>query len=215
VWVQAAKRLVKGVVGIDAEAGPTEIAVLADATADPGYVAADLVSQAEHDPLAASVFVTDSPELADSVDAEVARRAAATRHAERVATALGGPQSGIVLVDGLDGAIAVVNAYAAEHLEIHTREARDVAARVDNAGAIFVGPGSPVPLGDYLAGSNHVLPTGGTARFASGLNVTSFVKSVQQIEYTREALAAAAPMLEALAQVEDLPAHGEAAAARE
>ncbi|MDR1426322.1 MAG: histidinol dehydrogenase [Bifidobacteriaceae bacterium] len=215
VWVQAAKRLVMGTVGIDAEAGPTEIAVLADGGANPEYVAADLLSQAEHDPLAASVLVTDSPLLADLVDAALTRRVAATRHGERATTALTGSQSGIILVDDIEAGLAVVNAYGAEHLEIQTAGAAQVAARVDSAGAIFVGPGSPVPLGDYLAGSNHVLPTGGTARFASGLNVTSFLKSVQQIEFTTPALAAATPALDALATAEDLPAHGEAARARE
>jgi histidinol dehydrogenase len=214
IWVQAAKRLVLGTVGIDAEAGPTEIAILADATADPIHVAADLVSQAEHDPLAASVLVTDCETLADAVDAEVARRARATRHTERVTQALTGRQSGILLVDGLDAGLAVVNAYAAEHLEIHTAHAAEVAQRVHCAGAIFVGPASPVPLGDYLAGSNHVLPTGGTAHFASGLGVMSFLKSVQQIEYTAGALAEATAMLEALAEAENLPAHGAAARAR-
>ncbi|MDR1294754.1 MAG: histidinol dehydrogenase [Bifidobacteriaceae bacterium] len=214
VWVQAAKRLVMGTVGIDAEAGPTEIAILADAGANPDYVAADLVSQAEHDPLAASVLITNSPDLADAVDKAVARRSAATLHAERVAVALTGPQSGIILVDSLDAGLCVVNAYAAEHLEIQTAHAADVARRVHSAGAIFVGPASPVPLGDYLAGSNHVLPTGGTARFASGLNATSFLKSVQQIDYTVAALAEATEALEVLSRAEDLPAHGESARAR-
>ncbi|MDR0432998.1 MAG: histidinol dehydrogenase [Bifidobacteriaceae bacterium] len=207
IWVQAAKRLVLGVVGIDAEAGPTEIAILADASAEPEYVAADLLSQAEHDPLAASVLVTDSPELADSVDAALTRRAAATKHAERARQALTGQQSGIILVDDLPAGIAVINAYAAEHLEIQTVDAPGVAALIHSAGAIFVGPGSPVPLGDYMAGSNHVLPTGGTARFASGLGAMSFLKSVQQIEYTQAALLQAAPQVAQLAQAEDFPAH--------
>ncbi|MDR1151318.1 MAG: histidinol dehydrogenase [Bifidobacteriaceae bacterium] len=214
VWVQAAKRLVMGTVGIDAEAGPTEIAILADADANPDDVAADLVSQAEHDPLAASVLVTDSTALADAVEAAVARRAAATHHAERVATALTGSQSGIILVDNLDAGLTVVNAYAAEHLEIQTAHPAEVASRVHSAGAIFVGPASPVPLGDYLAGSNHVLPTGGTARFASGLNATSFLKSVQQIDYTPAALAEVTDMVDTLARAENLPAHGESVMAR-
>jgi histidinol dehydrogenase len=214
VWVQAAKRLVLGRVGIDAEAGPTEIAILADASADPVLVAADLLSQAEHDPLAASVLVTDSATLAEQVDAEVARRADATRHQERVRTALGGAQSGIILVDDVEAGLAVVNAYAAEHLEIQTARPAEVAARVRAAGAVFVGPGSPVPLGDYLAGSNHVLPTGGTARFASGLGVVTFLKSVQQIEYSLPALGESADQLAALAESEDLPAHAAAARAR-
>ncbi|MDR2565826.1 MAG: histidinol dehydrogenase [Bifidobacteriaceae bacterium] len=215
VYVAAAKRLVLGRVGIDAEAGPTEIAIVADATANPEFVAADLVSQAEHDPLAASVLITDSPELAEAVRAAVARRARATKHSERVATALGGRQSGIVLVEDLEQAVDVANAYAAEHLELQVAGAAAVAERIHSAGAIFVGPSSPVPLGDYLAGSNHVLPTGGTARFASALGVASFLKSVQQIEYAAEALAEVAPLVEAFAQAEDLPAHGESVAARQ
>jgi histidinol dehydrogenase len=215
VYVAAAKRLVLGQVGIDAEAGPTEIAIVADATADPEFVAADLVSQAEHDPLAASVLITDSPELAAAVAAAVTRRAAATRHADRVTRALTGRQSAIILVDSRAQALSVANAYAAEHLELQVADPAAAAAAIDCAGAIFVGPHSPVPLGDYLAGSNHVLPTGGTARFASALSVTSFLKSVQQIEYSAEALAAVAPLIETFAQVEDLPAHGESITARD
>ncbi|MBD8060875.1 histidinol dehydrogenase [Oceanitalea stevensii] len=210
IFVAAAKRAVMGRVGIDAEAGTTEIAVLADAGADPRYVAADLISQAEHDPAAASVLVTDSPELADAVDAEIERQAAATTHAERVRTALSGPQSGTVLVTDLEQGIAVCDAYGAEHLEIQTADAAAVAERIRNAGAIFVGPYSPVPLGDYLAGSNHVLPTGGTARFASGLSVMAFLKQVQVIEYDDAALRKVAGPLRALAVSEDLPAHADA-----
>ena len=214
VYVAAAKRAVRGAVGIDAEAGPTEIAVLADAGADPELVAADLLSQAEHDPNAGSVLITDSPALADAVDAALERRAGATRHAGRVRAALTGPQSGAVLVRDTDQGLAVADAYAAEHLEIHTVDAPALARRVRNAGAVFVGPCSPVPLGDYLAGSNHVLPTGGTARFASGLNVMAYLKSVQLIEYDAAALGALAGPLTALAEAEDLPAHGEAVRAR-
>lgn len=214
VYVAAAKRLVRGVVGIDAEAGPTEIAVLADAGADPAHVAADLVSQAEHDPLAASVLVTDSIALADAVDAALPARVAATRHSERVRQALTGSQSGIVLVDDLEQGLAVVDAYGAEHLEIQTADAAALAERVRNAGAIFVGPYSPVSLGDYLAGSNHVLPTGGCAHFASGLGVHAFLKAVQVIEYDAAALGEVADRIVALAQAEDLPAHGEAVQAR-
>lgn len=213
-FVAAAKRAVHGVVGIDSEAGPTEIAVLADATANPELVAADLVSQAEHDPLAGSVLITDSVELADAVDAATEIRAAATKHAVRVKEALSGTQSAIVLTDGLDQSVAVANAYGAEHLEIHTANASAVAARITSAGCIFVGPHAPVSLGDYIAGSNHVLPTGGTARFASGLNVTSFLRAVSVVEYNAAALAKVAPMVVALAAAEDLPAHGEAVAAR-
>jgi histidinol dehydrogenase len=214
VYVAAAKRLVRGVVGIDAEAGPTEIAVLADATADPIHVAADLISQAEHDTLAASVLVTDSAELADSVDAEVERQVALTKHVDRVRAALTGEQSAIVLVRDLDQGLAVVDAYAAEHLEVITADARRWAERVRNAGCIFVGPHAPVSLGDYCAGSNHVLPTGCTARHASGLSVQSFLKGVHLVEYTEAALAEVAPHVLALAEAEDLPAHGAAVAAR-
>lgn len=214
VYVAAAKRAVRGAVGIDAEAGPTEIAVLADAGADPELVAADLLSQAEHDPNAGSVLITDSPALADAVDAALERRAGATRHAGRVRAALTGPQSGAVLVRDTDQGLAVADAYAAEHLEIHTADAPALARRVRNAGAVFVGPCSPVPLGDYLAGSNHVLPTGGTARFASGLSVMAYLKAVQLIEYDAAALESLAGPLTALAEAEDLPAHGEAVRAR-
>lgn len=213
-FVATAKRLVRGRVGIDSEAGTTEIAVLADGTADAALVAADLVSQAEHDPRAASVLVTDSEELADAVRAALRTGAARTRHAERVLTALSGPQSGVVMVDDIEAGIAVCDAYAAEHLEIQTRDARAVAGRIRNAGAIFIGPYSPVSLGDYCAGSNHVLPTGGTAAFASGLNVTTFLRSVQLIDYDRAALHEVSSSIIALAEAENLPAHGEAVTAR-
>lgn len=214
IYVAAAKRAVMGVTGIDAEAGPTEIAILADATADADHVAADLVSQAEHDPDAASVLVTDSVALAQDVERRLTARVAVTKHRERVETALGGKQSAIVLVDDIEQGLAVVDAYAAEHLEIQTRGAAGIADRVRSAGAIFVGPYSPVSLGDYVGGSNHVLPTAGCAHFSSGLGVMSFIKSVQVIEYDREALAAVTPPLVELSAVEDLPAHGEAALAR-
>jgi len=214
IYVAAAKRLLRGVIGIDAEAGPTEIAVLADETADPVHVAADLISQAEHDPLAASVLVTDSVALADAVDAEVERQVGLTKHVERITAALTGEQSATVLVRDLDQGLAVVNAYAAEHLEVITASAREVAERVRNAGCIFVGPHAPVSLGDYCAGSNHVLPTGCTARHASGLSVQSFLKGVHLVEYTHEALVEVAPHVLALADAEDLPAHGAAVAAR-
>jgi len=214
VYVAAAKRLLRGVIGIDAEAGPTEIAVLADATADPVHVAADLISQAEHDPLAASVLVTDSAELADAVDAEVERQVGLTKHAERIRAALTGEQSATVLVRDLEHGLSVVDAYAAEHLEVITADARRVAERVRNAGCVFVGTHSPVSLGDYCAGSNHVLPTGCTARYASGLSVQSFLKGVHLVEYTHAALAEAAPYVLALAAAEDLPAHGAAVAVR-
>jgi histidinol dehydrogenase len=214
VYVAAAKRLVAGQVGIDAEAGPTEIAIIADSSANADHVAADLISQAEHDPLAAAVLITDSEQLAQRVARAVNRRVPQTKHARRIEQSLTGSQSAVVLVSDLDDAISVANAYAAEHLELQVSQAAAVAERIDSAGAIFIGPYSPVPLGDYLAGSNHVLPTGGTARFASGLAVTAFLKSVQQVYYSAEALAATAPMIEVFAQAEDLPAHGEAAMVR-
>ncbi len=210
IYVTAAKRLCRGLVGIDAEAGPTEIAILADSTADPVHVAADLISQAEHDVMAASVLVTTSPELADGVDEALSAQLEITRHRDRVRTALQGPQSGTVLVDGIDEGLAVVNAYAAEHLEIQTADARGVAARVRAAGAIFVGPHSPVSLGDYAAGSNHVLPTAGCARHSSGLSVQTFLRGVHVVEYDEAALKDIAGTVITLANSEDLPAHGEA-----
>ena len=214
IYVAAAKRLLKGVIGIDAEAGPTEIAVLADDSADADHVAADLVSQAEHDPLAAAVLVTDSPELADAVEAALVRRVAATKHTQRVGAALAGTQSAIVLVDDLDAGLDLVNAYAAEHLEIQTRDAEAVAARVRNAGAVFVGAWSPVSLGDYCAGSNHVLPTGGCACHSSGLSVQSFLRGIHVVTYSADALREVGAHVVTLARAEDLPAHGEAVLAR-
>jgi histidinol dehydrogenase len=214
IWVTAAKRMLRGVVGIDAEAGPTEIAILADDTADPVHVAADLISQAEHDPLAASVLVTPSVNLVDAVERELACQVAVTKHVERITAALTGEQSGAVLVDDRDAGLQVVDAYAAEHLEIQTRDARDRALRVRNAGAIFIGPYAPVSLGDYCAGSNHVLPTGGCARHSSGLSVQSFLRGIHIVEYDEVALRAAAPHVVTLAGVEDLPAHGQAVRAR-
>ena len=214
IYVAAAKRVLRGVVGIDSEAGPTEIAILADDTADAAYVAADLISQAEHDPMAASVLVTDSLSLADDVDAELEKQVFATRHTARVQTALSGQQSAIVLVDDLEQGLDVVNDYAAEHLEIHTRDAREIAARVRNAGAVFVGAFAPVSLGDYCAGSNHVLPTAGCACHSSGLSVRAFLKSVHVIDYSREALAEVADHVVTLAEAEDLPGHGAAVKVR-
>jgi histidinol dehydrogenase len=215
VYVTAAKRLLRGVIGIDSEAGPTEVLVLADETADPAHVAADLISQAEHDPLAGAVLVTTSEELADAVLDLVPGQVAATKHGARITTALQGSQSGVVLVDDLDAGIRVVDAYAAEHLEIQTRNAREVAARVRNAGAIFVGAWSPVSLGDYCAGSNHVLPTGGCARFSSGLSVQSFLRGIHVVEYDQQALAEVAGAIDALAGAEDLPAHAAAVRIRQ
>lgn len=214
IYVTAAKRALQGVIGIDSEAGPTEVAVLADDTANPVHVAADLISQAEHDVLAAAVLVTDSLWLADAVVAELAAQVAATKHAERITEALAGSQSAIVLVDDLEDGLRVVNAYAAEHLEIHTREAREVAMRVRNAGAIFVGTWSPVSLGDYAAGSNHVLPTAGAARHSSGLSVQSFLRGIHVVEYDEGALRDVATHVIALAHAEDLPGHGDAISVR-
>ncbi|WBT07976.1 histidinol dehydrogenase [Corynebacterium sp. SCR221107] len=214
IYVTAAKRLVRSVCGIDSEAGPTEIAILADDTADPVWVAYDLISQAEHDVMAASVLITDSPELAEAVNKEVEARYGVTLNADRVAEALRGQQSGIVLVDDLEMGIQVADAYAAEHLEIHTENSREVAERIRNAGAIFVGGFSPVPLGDYSAGSNHVLPTSGSARYSSGLSTHTFLRAVNIIEYDEAALKEISPTIIALADAEKLPAHGEAIKAR-
>jgi histidinol dehydrogenase len=214
IYVAAAKRLVAGLVGIDSEAGPTEIAILADETANPVHVAADLISQAEHDPMAASILVTTSTHLADAVDLELQRQVAATKHRERVTEALTGPQSATALVDSIAQGIQVLNAYGAEHLEIQTRDARAVADRITSAGAVFVGAHSPVSLGDYCAGSNHVLPTGGCARHSGGLSVLTFLKSMQIVSYGQPALAKVAANVVAFAEAEDLPAHGAAVTAR-
>ncbi|MBF6475788.1 histidinol dehydrogenase [Nocardia gipuzkoensis] len=214
IYVTAAKRLCRGLVGIDAEAGPTEIAILADATADPVHVAADLISQAEHDVLAASVLVTDSEQLADAVDAALTAQLTVVKHAHRVSEALRGKQSGTVLVDDIEQGLRVVNAYAAEHLEIQTTDAPAVAARVRSAGAVFVGAYAPVSLGDYCAGSNHVLPTAGCARHSSGLSVQTFLRGIHVVEYTEAALKDVAGHVVALANAEDLPAHGQAVRAR-
>jgi histidinol dehydrogenase len=214
IYVTAAKRSVRGIVGIDAEAGPTEIAILADETADPVHVAADLISQAEHDPSAASVLVTTSPSLADAVDQELGRQVPLTKHSGRITTALTGPQSGTVLVADLEAGLTVVDAYAAEHLEIQARDAAALAARVRNAGAVFVGAYAPVSLGDYCAGSNHVLPTGGCARHSGGLSVQSFLRGIHVVAYDEDALREVAHHVVTLSEVEDLPAHGQAITAR-
>ncbi len=214
VYVAAAKRLVLGVVGIDAEAGPTEILVIADETADPGLIAADLVSQAEHDELAAALLVTDSTELGRAVVERLERLVAATPHRDRATVALDGRQSAIVLVDDIPSAARFSNAYSPEHLELQTRDPGATLDLIENAGAIFVGPDSPESLGDYLAGSNHVLPTGGQARFSSGLNAATFLRAQQVIRYDRDGLAAVAPFIRSLSDAEDLPAHGDAVQAR-
>ncbi|CAB4884509.1 unannotated protein [freshwater metagenome] len=214
IYVTAAKRALQGVIGIDSEAGPTEIAVLADAAANASHIAADLISQAEHDVLAAALLVTDSLDLADAVDAEVIRQVSRTKHRERITESLGGVQSAIVLVDDLEAGLRVIDAYAAEHLEVHTADARAVAMRVRNAGAIFVGTWAPVSLGDYCAGSNHVLPTAGSARHSSGLSVQSFLRGVHIIDYDEQALVDVSGHVIALAHAEDLPGHGDAVRAR-
>ena len=214
IYVVAAKRFLQSEVGIDSEAGPTEIAVLADDSANAAHVAADLISQAEHDPMAASVLVTPSETLAAAVEAELVQQVALTKHRERVEEALGGQQSAVVLVDDLEQGTAVVDAYAAEHLEIQTVDAEERAGLINNAGAIFVGGWSPVSLGDYCAGSNHVLPTAGCACHSSGLSVRSFLKAMHVVNYTREALHEVAGHVVALANAEDLPAHGTAVSLR-
>ena len=214
IFVATAKSLVSAFVGIDAVAGPTEIGIIADKTADPSLLAADLIGQAEHDELAGSVLFTDSTEIAEKVQESLNYRVPRTEHAERVHTSLSGSQSAIVLTDSLDQSIDAANAYAAEHLEIQTADADAVVPRIKNAGAIFRGPYSPVPLGDYMSGSNHVLPTGGTARFAAGLGVHTFMKPVEVIEYDEEGLKALAARINAFAVSEDLPAHGECVLSR-
>jgi histidinol dehydrogenase len=206
VYVAAAKRILQGVVGIDGENGPTEIGIIADHTADPSFVAADLIGQAEHDELAACLLVTTDPGLPARVDAELARQLPMTKHRKRVETALKN-QAGYVLADDVTAALAISDAWAPEHLEVQTEDAAKVAGRVRNAGAIFVGPYSPVSLGDYLAGSNHVLPTGGTARHTSGLSVYPYLRVVNVIECDRDSLAAVAPRVDALGGAEDLLAH--------
>lgn len=213
-FVSAAKRVVSGAVGIDSEAGPTEILIIADHSADPDLIAADLVSQAEHDEQASSVLVTTSPELADTVVARVAARAALAKHRARVEVALAGDQSRVIVVASLEDALTVSDAYAPEHLEIHTEDADSVAQRVRNAGVIFIGSTTPVALGDYLAGSNHVLPTRGHARHSAGLGPFTFLRSRQTVRYNREALRAVANAVVTFANSEDLPAHGDAVTAR-
>jgi histidinol dehydrogenase len=213
VYVAAAKRVLRGVVGTDGENGPTEVAIIADDTADPAYVAADLIAQAEHDELAACLLITTDQNLADQVDQQLDQKIPATRHSERVHSALQG-QSATVLVDDLDAALAVSDAWAPEHLEIQARDPAKLAARVVSAGAVFAGPYAPVSLGDYLAGSNHVLPTGGTARHTGGLSVWPFGRLVNVVECDQAALAAAAPLIDALGGAEDLAAHVEAVRTR-
>ena len=214
IYVAAAKRALRGIIGIDSEAGPTEIAILADESAIAADVAADLISQAEHDVIAAAVLVTTSTQLAKDVEAELEKRVAATKHSVRIRTALTGIQSAIVLVDSVEQGLDVVNAYAAEHLEIQTKNAARDAAQIRNAGAVFIGRFSPVSLGDYSAGSNHVLPTGGCACHSSGLSVQTFLRGLHFIEYDQKAFTDILDTVVTLANSEDLPAHGEAMTAR-
>jgi histidinol dehydrogenase len=214
IYVAAAKRHLQGTVSIDSEAGPTEIAVIADETADAAFVAADLISQAEHDPMAASVLITDSDSLADAVDAELAAQIGSAKHSERIRTALEGVQSATVLVRDVDQAVEVANGYAAEHLEVQTVDAAAVAARIVNAGAIFVGPFTPVSLGDYAAGSNHVLPTAGCACHSSGLSVRAFCRNMHVVTYSDAALREVGGHVVTLAEAENLPSHGAAVSVR-
>jgi histidinol dehydrogenase len=214
-YVALAKAMVagEGACGIDALAGVTEIAVIADDHADPRLLAVDLVAQAEHDPLASCLLITTSSDLAHEVQRALAEELAATRHRERVRAALTG-QGAVALVADLDQAIEVADAWAPEHLEVHTADAASVAERVRAAGAVFVGADSPVALGDYCAGPNHTLPTGGTARFTGGLRTDDFLVPVNWVQYSREALAELAPVVAALGAAEDLPAHVRAVQAR-
>lgn len=214
IYVAAAKRALRGIIAIDSEAGPTEIAIIADESARAIDVAADLISQAEHDVIAAAVLITTSTALADQVKAQLEKRVSATKHGDRIRTALSGIQSAITLVDNLEQAVAVANAYAAEHLEIQTVNSQSVAAGIRNAGAVFIGRYTPVSLGDYAAGSNHVLPTGGCACHSSGLSVQTFLRGLHFVEYNERAFNDITPTVITLANAEDLPAHGEAMSAR-
>jgi histidinol dehydrogenase len=214
IYVTAAKRALRGIVGIDSEAGTTEILIIADASANPAFVAADLLSQAEHDEAAASVLVTDSPELAQQVGEHLVARLAATKHSDRARVALTGEQSAIVLVQNIDEAVRFANAYATEHLEIQTKDAMSVLDSISNAGAIFLGSHSPVSLGDYMAGSNHVLPTNQQSKFGAGLSVHTFLRAQQVVDYDRAALESSLDLVDVLANEEGLPAHFEAIRAR-
>lgn len=214
VYVAAAKRALQGVIGVDAEAGPSEIAVIADGTARADWVAADLISQSEHDPLAASVLITDSEDLLRDVLAAIEAQVPGAFHEDQIREALTGPQSGVLLVRDMDQAVEVSDRYATEHLEIQTRDPEALVGRIRNAGAVFVGPYAPVPLGDYSAGSNHVLPTSGTARHSSGLNTVTFLRLQQRIRYTETGLKEVADGIGVLAEDERLPAHGAAIRAR-
>ena len=214
IYVAAAKRALRGTIGIDSEAGPTEIAVVADSTANPEDVAADLISQAEHDTIAAAILITDSVKLAEEVQVRVQQRTVRTKHSARITEALSGIQSAIVLTDNLEQSLDIANAYAAEHLELLVANPQNASEKIRNAGAVFLGRFAPVSLGDYLAGSNHVLPTGGCACHSSGLSVQTFLRGLHFVSYSERAFREIAASVITFAQAEDLPAHGEAIAAR-
>ena len=214
IYVAAAKRALRGTIGIDSEAGPTEIAVVADSTANPDDVAADLISQAEHDTIAAAILITDSVKLAEEVQVRVQQRTVRTKHSARITEALSGIQSAIVLTDNLEQSLDIANAYAAEHLELLVANPQSASEKIRNAGAVFLGRFAPVSLGDYLAGSNHVLPTGGCACHSSGLSVQTFLRGLHFVSYSERAFREIAASVITFAQAEDLPAHGEAIAAR-
>ena len=214
IYVAAAKRALRGTIGIDSEAGPTEIAVVADSTANPDDVAADLISQAEHDTIAAAILITDSVKLAEEVQVRVQQRTVRTKHSARITEALSGIQSAIVLTDNLEQSLDIANAYAAEHLELLVANPQSASEKIRNAGAVFLGRFAPVSLGDYLAGSNHVLPTGGCACHSSGLSVQTFLRGLHFVSYSERAFREIAASVISFAQAEDLPAHGEAIAAR-
>jgi histidinol dehydrogenase len=209
-YVAAAKKIARQVVAIDSEAGTTEILIIADRNANPKFVAADLISQAEHDESAAAVLLTDSAQLIEDVTIELARQVKSQKHSTRIEEALSGQQSALVLVDSIDQALVISNSYATEHLQIMVSEPSSLLPKIRNAGAVFLGNYSPVSLGDYLAGSNHVLPTGGAAKFSSGLGVHTFLRPQQAIDYSAAALRELSKSLPVFASAEDLPAHGEA-----
>lgn len=209
-YVAAAKKIARQVVAIDSEAGTTEILIIADRNANPKFVAADLISQAEHDESAAAVLLTDSAQLIEDVTIELARQVKSQKHSTRIEEALSGQQSALVLVDSIDQALVISNSYATEHLQIMVSDPSSLLPKIRNAGAVFLGNYSPVSLGDYLAGSNHVLPTGGAAKFSSGLGVHTFLRPQQVIDYSAAALSELSESLPVFASAEDLPAHGEA-----
>jgi histidinol dehydrogenase len=214
IFVAAAKRALRGVIGIDSEAGPTEILIVADSSARADFIAADLISQAEHDENAAAVLVTDSPELIVAVEQEIERQVPLALNRERIEISLAGEQSALVLAQSMDQAIFVANEYATEHLEIHALNADQLSAQITNAGAVFIGEYSPVSLGDYMAGSNHVLPTSEQAKFGPGLGVHTFLRPQQRIQYSKAGLQEIADLVDRFASAEGLGAHGTAAKIR-